>query len=804
MLKDRERLYQVYHSILNMSLTWALILVINRYYELRIGINISFIFALVPAFIIYLFQKKNILRYLILAGIFPVLGLLFFITKTIPTVWIKNLLLWCNVYNGSEELYVAQYAYLLLFVIAMVSAIIINQLTANQMTKLFLAVMLIIGMVILSINKIEINKVVVAICIFYILSILVELCGILYNKKEGRAEKKEGILYLAPICLLISLLVVLLPSKSVPIEWKFFKNIYQNVSDQFEIWKTELKYYFGDVRSEFSVSLTGFTEENNNLEEGGNLLRDHKVAMKLTGLDQNEAVYLSGSISNIYTGIGWEKSREDYIPKMEEFRLDFAELFYALGRQNKEDIENNSFLDEKYITLVYHNIKTKTFFYPLKMESFSMISNVKKMLKETPQINFSKARGKGTSYSVNYYEMNLESEAFKQILRDEDDFSYDTYQSINKEMLEYIKKNIYLGDNVDYLIQRTDYYTKLKDRAKMIKEQYTKLPNNLPERVYALAEEIAKEKTTDYDRLKAIEDYLLTNYIYSMETTKVPKGQDFIDYFLFDYKQGYCTSYASAMAILGRCLGIPTRYVEGFLARTSVKDDDNRYLIRNSQAHAWAEAYIEGVGWIPFEATPPYVGYRYTAWPEKVKEGEATDQGMPLPYASYHGEILDESSKGIENLATQEENRSEETITTVLFFTFLLVILILLIITYYFALYVRYQRVYKKADYSRKSYMLFLRILYQLKREGFALQPQETILMMAERIKKHLPEGIISFNKVADIFMRYRYAQEELTAEDFKLVDQFYRGLITIEMERESRFKVFLGEFLFLTSKHKY
>ena len=61
---------------------------------------------------------------------------------------------------------------------------------------------------------------------------------------------------------------------------------------------------------------------------------------------------------------------------------------------------------------------------------------------------------------------------------------------------------------------------------------------------------------------------------------------DFTYYFLFENKQGYCTSFATAMAVLGRAIGIPTRYVEGFVV--DYRDYDNRgILVRNSMAHAW-------------------------------------------------------------------------------------------------------------------------------------------------------------------------------------------------------------------------
>ena len=93
-------------------------------------------------------------------------------------------------------------------------------------TKISLAIIISVMLFVLSINKIDVSKVVVGISIFYILSVLIELFGIIYCKRVRRKEKKEGILYLVPICFIVALIAVALPSKSEPIRWTFVKNIY--------------------------------------------------------------------------------------------------------------------------------------------------------------------------------------------------------------------------------------------------------------------------------------------------------------------------------------------------------------------------------------------------------------------------------------------------------------------------------------------------------------------------------------------------------------------------------------------------
>jgi hypothetical protein len=82
----------------------------------------------------------------------------------------------------------------------------------------------------------------------------------------------------------------------------------------------------------------------------------------------------------------------------------------------------------------------------------------------------------------------------------------------------------------------------------------------------------------------------------------LPGGGDAVEQFLFDMRQGYCTYYASSMAVLARSLGIPARVAIGYA--TGEYDPAGRmYIVREADAHAWPELYVGG-RWLPFEPTP--------------------------------------------------------------------------------------------------------------------------------------------------------------------------------------------------------
>ncbi|MDQ3007144.1 MAG: DUF3488 and transglutaminase-like domain-containing protein, partial [Chloroflexota bacterium] len=134
-----------------------------------------------------------------------------------------------------------------------------------------------------------------------------------------------------------------------------------------------------------------------------------------------------------------------------------------------------------------------------------------------------------------------------------------------------------------------------------IREQYLALPQSVPERVHQLAREIVAARPNPYDKAKAIENYLRT-YPYDLEVSAPPEGQDVADYFLFDLKRGYCDYYATAMVVLARSSGIPARFVSGY-SPGSYDAPNARYVVRELNAHSWAEIYFPEIGWVEFEPT---------------------------------------------------------------------------------------------------------------------------------------------------------------------------------------------------------
>lgn len=94
---------------------------------------------------------------------------------------------------------------------------------------------------------------------------------------------------------------------------------------------------------------------------------------------------------------------------------------------------------------------------------------------------------------------------------------------------------------------------------------------------------------------------------YSMDLDPLPDGEDAVNYFLMHSGRGYCVHFASAAVLLLRELGVPARYASGYVVRTGeFRKTGNQYVasVKDRNAHAWAEIYLEETGWIPIDVTP--------------------------------------------------------------------------------------------------------------------------------------------------------------------------------------------------------
>ena len=134
------------------------------------------------------------------------------------------------------------------------------------------------------------------------------------------------------------------------------------------------------------------------------------------------------------------------------------------------------------------------------------------------------------------------------------------------------------------------------------RKRYLQLPVIDP-RIPTLAGAMAGAAADDAARARAIEQRLQSDYGYTLEMPAEEHG-DPLAHSLFERREGHCEYFASAMAVMLRSIGIPSRLVTGF--QSGVWNPyTGMYVIRASDAHSWVEAWLPGRGWTTFDPTPP-------------------------------------------------------------------------------------------------------------------------------------------------------------------------------------------------------
>lgn len=121
-------------------------------------------------------------------------------------------------------------------------------------------------------------------------------------------------------------------------------------------------------------------------------------------------------------------------------------------------------------------------------------------------------------------------------------------------------------------------------------------------RVVELAEQVTANARSDVDRIRALEEWMDRNTRYSLDAPLSPRGVDVVDHFLFESRLGWCEQIASSLVVMARAVGIPARLAVGF-APGEWDDVGNRFVVRERDAHAWAEVWFPDAGWVAFDPT---------------------------------------------------------------------------------------------------------------------------------------------------------------------------------------------------------
>ncbi|MEG1195397.1 MAG: transglutaminaseTgpA domain-containing protein [Clostridia bacterium] len=381
------------------------------------------------------------------------------------------------------------------------------------------------------------------------------------------------VLPMAAIVVVLSMLILPRGQTILPPLYNAAMDLKQTISDYL---------FFTEPRNVFTLGSYGYYPMGNGKLGGEAEPTDLPVMTVKT----SKRTLLRAVIKDEYTGRNWRdtSSGKRYLyvnPRWSDLRSDvYLETLPEEAMRSASDL-----LTPHTVEVQMQNTATSTLFTPVSLRDFNGMGNLVPYFNDASELFTTRDLARGDRFSVS-----------APVLEGGDGG---------------------LGALVDAAPKGDDpYYDE-------IYKKYTWLPEHMEQKVYMDARNIVSVAKTPYEQASAIMRHLQRYYKYTLTPDTPPENQDFVTYFLYVGKEGYCTYFASAMTVLCRMTGLPARYVEGFLATPSA---DGLAYVTGKEAHAWTEVYFEGFGWVPFDATP--------AQENLDKQPKENDSPAPTPEPS--------------------------------------------------------------------------------------------------------------------------------------------------------------------------
>lgn len=288
-----------------------------------------------------------------------------------------------------------------------------------------------------------------------------------------------------------------------------------------------------------------------------------------------------------------------------------------------------------------------------------------------------------------------------------------------------------------------------------IKAYYLQLPERVPQRVRQFTEKLTAEFKSPYEKAKVIEKYLAKNYPYDLAISPVPNNRDVVDYFLFDLKRGYCTYHSTAMVVMLRSVGIPARWVKGFITG-NLNQNSGVYEVTMSEAHAWVEVYFQDFGWVPFEPTSTFV--LPTVKPESgIEKASMKENADVLPVTTASPTEILQRGKKIS--------------------PWKVVIPGLAVIAAALLVYLWRIRKMFRLGYGDKIRDTYISLLDLLAYKGFHKNAAQTPMEFANGLADKIPAAYEDILCITDAYLRDKYGKGELTGEEVEKVRAVFKNL---------------------------
>lgn len=608
-----------------------------------------------------------------------------------------------------EKEWIAGYEILQTFFLSIACYLLQILLEKHFRIKTAVVLMLLVGMVYCFLTKQELSRIGVTFLLVYTVMTVVEWTQRNWKKHRNKSLQVY-MLWLMPYFAFYMILLLCMPAPKNPYDWQFFKDIYYRISESVSAFSQNV---FSGNREDYDLGLSGFSESG---ELGEGILPNEREIMTVwgdKGLKTN--VYLIGKVYDAFDGSEWVQSAGE-LPR--ERYLDSIETVYAVRSYTRDYLQDYLYRTELKVRYRYFN--SAYLFAPLKMWSLEQPDKSVSFEETDGSLLFEEKQGFGTEYETEFYQMNLKQEVFDEFL--------ETKPKYDEELLLELINSLEVANDVEIPLE--DF----QKRKEIIYASYLDEISLSPE-VEAYVNQITQDAESDVEKLRAIEK-ALSGFTYNRMPGKLPEtvtdSSTFLDYFLLESKQGYCSHFATAFVLLVRAEGIPARYVQGYCVPLR---GNEATVVTSNMAHAWPEVYIDDIGWIPFEPTPGYAKIRYTPWGIRQDDASiSTDAGDGYGASGPMPEIPQDGQGTIRNDEGEQIQKADEwsRIFRIVFGAFGIVVGVGVILLFLDILVGKYR--YKRLDIQQKYAVEMHRNLQILSWLGMKRQEGETLEEMQKRI----------------------------------------------------------------------
>lgn len=484
------------------------------------------------------------------------------------------------------------------------------------------------------------------------------------------------------------------------------------------------------------------------------------VMLKISG-DEYESQYLRGFVGGAFDGKKWS-------PIEGEKLYEQAESFYWLhddGYYGQNLLAKTAqILDQKgtksTLSFTIENVGADSRVLYAPYEVISIAANGESLLQQT-MLEEDSFWADGWSGVRSYEIKTLENQVKR-------------YPELISALIDQLKKN-----------KLQDFRRAESHYNQFVYENYTALTESEAKLLqkYLGETEIKEGLHLEYEAAKKnILQCLKENVIYAEKLLKEQSAEHVVEEFLQVDKAGYSVHYATTAALMFRYYGIPARYVEGYLITpdaVKAAKGEKQLLVTDKDAHAWVEYYQDGIGWIPFEVTPPYMdvmeqpeSLHSANGSEDFNESSQTGLGMEMIEDNYEPEDLEPE---------KEESRIPWKQILLSIWIILLAVLAVIAGRHF---YLRKQKInqrrkaFAQDDRSEAVKALFGHILTLHQALGIEKKNCSVFAYEKEVSEKMGEERGEAYEEIARIYQKAAYSQSSVTEDEYMKMYTYMDALL--------------------------